>query len=98
MLDIYDVMHAFPKVNYRYYVSPTQKMPSGLDIIKTDNKTITWPLQMLGRKNGADQVNKGVAQSFQELSDYVEKFVIPKRHRTSSGQNADGTMDLEFTQ
>jgi hypothetical protein len=44
MLDIYDVMKGFPKVNYRYYVAPTQKMPSGLDIIKTDNATITWPM------------------------------------------------------
>jgi hypothetical protein len=43
MLDIYDVMHGFQDVNYRYYINPTGKLASGINIIRTDNETITWP-------------------------------------------------------
>lgn len=41
--EIWKFMQAYPKVNFRYYVEPSGSLPSGLDIIKVDNKTVTWP-------------------------------------------------------
>ena len=52
-------MLAFPEVNFRYYVSPSGKTPGGLNMLNADNKTITWPLQEMGRKDGANAVALG---------------------------------------
>ena len=62
--DIWRFMQAYPKVNFRYYVEPSGSLPSGLDIIKVDNKTVTWPCQVMGRKDGANAVNQGEGVSF----------------------------------
>lgn len=77
MLDIYDVMHGFPKVNYRYYVSPSHPLKGGINLIRTDNKTITWPYQELGRKDGADEVKNKFG--FKNLIDYVETNILKKK-------------------
>ena len=81
--DIYDVMHAFPKVQYRYYVEPSGKLPGGLSLINPDNSTVTWPCQTMGRKDAAASVALGPGVSFkQKINDVMEQ----------------GTLDLEFVQ
>ena len=57
-------MHAFPKVNYRYYVEPSGTLASGLDMIKVDNATVTWPAQAMGRIDGDAEVKAGEGKSF----------------------------------
>ena len=64
--DVREFMKAFPKVNFRYYVEPTEPIPGGLDIINVDNTTITWPLQELGRKDGGASVLMGPGESFKK--------------------------------
>lgn len=56
--DIQEIMAAFPKVHYRHYVSPSQTLPT-MAVMDGTNSTCTWPMQMLGRKDGANVVNKG---------------------------------------
>ena len=60
-------MLAFPEVNFRYYVSPSGKTPGGLNMLNADNKTITWPLQEMCRKDGANAVKLGEGYSFNQL-------------------------------
>lgn len=55
--DIVEFMEAHKNVNYRYYVEPTAKIPGGLKLIDATNKTVTWPMQLQGRKDGAASVN-----------------------------------------
>lgn len=72
--DIYDAMHAFPKVNYRYYVEPSEKLPDGINLINPEND-ITWPMQLVGRKDGAASINLGPGVSFrQKIKDRKEKM------------------------
>lgn len=59
MGDVFDLMQAFPKVNYRYYIQPSEPLPTGLGIINFDNNTSTWPMQMLGRLDGENAVKDG---------------------------------------
>jgi predicted acylesterase/phospholipase RssA len=70
--DVYEFQQAFPKVNFRYYVEPTESIPGGLDIINVDNTTITWPLQVLGRKDGANAINAGKGEAFKAMNAMFE--------------------------
>jgi len=79
--DVYEFQQAFPKVNFRYYVEPTESIPGGLDIINVDNSTITWPLQELGRKDGANAVTLGKGESFKAMSRSFEDTGIEGVHR-----------------
>lgn len=87
--DVQEFKQAFPLVNFRYYVAPTQDIPGGIDIINVNNATITWPLQVLGRSDGANAV-KGTkpGESFKQLDeDYAEYLSFMK-----------GNTPLEFMQ
>ena len=50
-------MSAFPKVNFRHYIAPTQSLGT-LSIMDGTNKTCTWPMQQIGRIDGADAITK----------------------------------------
>jgi len=89
--DIWRFMQAFPNVNFRYLVEPSGKLPGGLDIIKVDNKTVTWPCQVMGRKDGADAVNKGEGKAFEEFSAWMLE-------NEQELKGPSKTLDLEFLQ
>jgi hypothetical protein len=55
--DLVEVMAAFPKVNYRHYIWPTQAMPDASSMDGT-NSTCTWPQKEIGRLDGAAAVDK----------------------------------------
>ena len=76
--DIYDVMHAFPKVNYRYYVEPSAALPGGLALLGFNNKT-TWPCQQMGRKDGADVVGRGPGVDFNTKIKNMTADVLPSQ-------------------
>lgn len=57
--DISGFLMAFPKITLRYYVEPTETLPGGLNLLNADNSTSTYPMQMLGRKDGAKIVQDG---------------------------------------
>jgi hypothetical protein len=46
MNDIVEVMEAYPTIKFRYCLFPSKPLVSGLDIIKVDNSTVTWPMQI----------------------------------------------------
>ncbi len=41
-------------------------------MLNADNKTITWPLQEMGRKDGANAVASGEGFSFNQLKQQVK--------------------------
>lgn len=49
--DMVEMMAAYPKVNYRHYIWPTQALPTS-SIMDGTNSTCTWPMQELGRIDG----------------------------------------------
>jgi len=49
-------MQAFPEVNYRYLLWPSTPLPGGKKEIDMTNSTVTYPMQMLGRADGAAAV------------------------------------------
>jgi len=57
--DISEFLLAYPKINLRYYVEPTETLPGGLNLLNADNSTNTYPMQLLGRKDGAKIVQNG---------------------------------------
>jgi len=87
--DIWLFQQAYPDVNFRYYVEPSGPLPGGLSIIKVDNATVTWPAQMMGRKDGANVVDQGEGKGFEKLNAWMAEHeqVVKK-----------GTVDLEFMQ
>jgi predicted acylesterase/phospholipase RssA len=44
--DLNEFLEAFPKVNLRYYITPSAALPGGLSLLNFDNETVTWPSQM----------------------------------------------------
>lgn len=70
MGDIQEFMNAHPTVNYRHYVQPSGKVAGGMDMLNFDNSTNTWPMQMLGRKDGKAAVEMGEGIAFELLADW----------------------------
>lgn len=54
-------------------------------MINPDNSTVTWPCQVMGRKDGADVVNMGPGKSFDVF-------------KSTHTEEKTGTVDLEFIQ
>mmetsp|Transcript_26513 Transcript_26513/g.40485 ORF Transcript_26513/g.40485 Transcript_26513/m.40485 type:complete len:288 (-) Transcript_26513:187-1050(-) len=54
--DVNEFIQAYPEVNFRHYVTPSESLGSGLAILNFDNATSTYPMQMVGRKDGENAV------------------------------------------
>ena len=78
MADVYRFMRAFPQVNFRYYVEPSEPLASGLGILNFENSTSTYPMQMQGRKDGKDIIKLGEGFMFQKVRDWHENQAIRK--------------------
>lgn len=68
--DVFELMQAFPNVNYRYYLQPSQALPGGPAIINFANETSTWPMQMLGRLDGENAVKDGEGYMFGKMREW----------------------------
>lgn len=84
--DIAEIMAAFPKVNFRHIVAPSQEL-GGASSMDGTNKTCTWPMQLIGRRDGANAVKNGegfmhnqinewhksadLQQNFPKLADFI---------------------------
>ena len=55
--DVAELMAAFPKVNFRHYIEPTQTLPT-MSMMDGTNSTCTWPMQELGRLDAAHALGK----------------------------------------
>ena len=71
---ISDVAHfkmAFPDVNFRYFLAPTQALAGGLGILDFSNTTSTWPMQMIGRNDGENAVKAGEGFLFSKIDEWM---------------------------
>jgi predicted acylesterase/phospholipase RssA len=70
---ISDVAHfkgAFPDVNFRYFLAPSQALAGGLGILDFSNTTSTWPMQMIGRTDGENAVKAGEGAMFAKFEEW----------------------------
>ena len=70
MMDFLGFMRAYPKVDFRYFVQPSQM--SSADPLDADNSTVTYPLQMDGRQDGENVVNSGEGFYFNKMNEYID--------------------------
>ena len=68
--DIEEFSKAFPKVNFRYYLTPTEPLPSGLGILNFDNTTSTFPMQAVGRLDGENAVKSGEGFVMEKIKEW----------------------------
>ena len=76
MDDIFEFKKAYPSVNFRHLVIPSQDMPSGMAILDVDNATSTWPMQQLGRKDGEAVVSMGDGYFFKKMDEWEDDPAI----------------------
>ena len=73
-------MQMYPKVNYRYYIQPSQGMPGGLQMLNFDNTTSTWPMQMLGRLDGENAIKDGEGFMFGRIKEWGADRQLQKEY------------------
>jgi hypothetical protein len=71
--DIAGFMRSFPKINFRYFLSPSENIGgSGLGMLDFSNTTSTWPMQMVGRTDGENAVKAGEGFMSNKLLEWEE--------------------------
>jgi len=63
-------MKAYPTVNFRHYVQPSEPLASGLGILNFNNFTSTYPMQMVGRIDGENAVKQGEGYMFNKMKEW----------------------------
>ena len=92
--DLVKFLQAFPKVKLRHHVAPSEDLPKGDGFLDASNSTVTWPMQMIGRKDGENAVKNGegymwrqmdkwndsaeLKELFPKLEDYIS-FIVEER-------------------
>lgn len=66
---IAEIMDAFPKVNYRHYIQPSLPLPT-FAVMDGTNATCTWPMQELGRLDGAHALATE-GKVFEKMNEYI---------------------------
>jgi predicted acylesterase/phospholipase RssA len=56
MGDISTFVEAYPNITFRHYIQPSTPLASGLAMLDFSNNTNTWPMQAIGRTDGANAV------------------------------------------
>lgn len=75
--DLFEIMQAFPKVNYRHYVGPSQGLPT-MALMDGTNSTCTWPMQELGRLDGAHAIGHE-GELFKKFKEYNDSEVLRRK-------------------
>jgi len=57
-------------------------MASGAKILYANNATVTWPMQILGRKDGADMIKKGEGFVFNKIKEWINNEDLKKQYPT----------------
>ena len=68
--DILRFKQAFPKVNFRYYIEPSEALEGGLQLLDFNNATHTYEIQMVGRKDGENAVKLGEGYYFDKMEEW----------------------------
>jgi hypothetical protein len=69
MEDVLGFMRAFPDVNFRYYVQPSQPLPT-LKMLDANNQTSTFPMQIQGRLDGENAIKSGEGFMFNKFLEW----------------------------
>jgi len=85
--DVHNFMLAFGDVDFRYYVEPTGAVASGLNMLNTSNSTVTWPMQMLGRQDGAAVVAAGKGWGFKKMQEWEDSEELQKEYTLGKYMN-----------
>ena len=82
MDEIYYQMEAYPNVNYRYFVQPSDIsiMANGQSLLKPDNRTVTWPMQKLGRHDGELSHYIGEGKIYAEIHKFKNDTSLKRRY------------------
>ena len=73
-----ETMQAFPKVEWRYFVAPSYDLPGSF--ISFDNKTVTWPSQMVGRVDGENALKLGEGAIFDRIKEWSDDSSIQQEY------------------
>ena len=68
--DVLEFLQAYPSVNFRYYIEPSDPLPGGLSILSFNNQTVTWPSQMQGRLDGENAIKDGEGMMFSKFKEW----------------------------
>lgn len=81
--DVGEIMAGFPKVNFRHYVAPSQglSIASALD---GTNSTCTFPMQLLGRQDGANSIKLGEGYMNKKMMEWMDS---PELQRQNPNMN-----------
>jgi hypothetical protein len=97
MADVYEFKQAFPKVNFRYYVMPSESFKGSM--LDFENKT-TYRHQMIGRKDGTNAING--SDMFEKMEEWgsseEHKKKFPRLGDFMREQGHDTFVDLNFLQ
>jgi len=52
--DVYNFKHAYPRLNFRHLIMPNGTLVGEIPVneMRFNNKTVTYPMQLKGRKDG----------------------------------------------
>mmetsp|Transcript_1538 Transcript_1538/g.2713 ORF Transcript_1538/g.2713 Transcript_1538/m.2713 type:complete len:338 (-) Transcript_1538:193-1206(-) len=76
MADILEFKQAYPQVNYRHLVAPSEPLKGGLSLLNFDNETNTYPMQMLGRLDGENAQKSGEGFYFAKLEEWAHSRAL----------------------
>jgi hypothetical protein len=77
--DIFDFKQAYPNINFRHYITPSEPLAGALGILDFNNATMTWPMQMTGRLDGENALKDGDGFMFKKLDEWKEDYLIQKK-------------------
>ena len=77
--DTYDFVQAYPNINFRHYITPSEPLAGALGILDFNNATMTWPMQMVGRLDGENALKDGDGFMFKKFDEWKKDFSIQKK-------------------
>jgi hypothetical protein len=70
MANVFEAQRAFPEVDWRHLVMPSQHMPNGIKLLRFSNES-TWFMQEMGREDAKNALqNEG--KGFIKLDEWTE--------------------------
>jgi hypothetical protein len=72
-------VQAYPKINFRHYITPSEPLAGALGILDFNNATMTWPMQMTGRLDGENALKDGDGFMFRKFDEWKQNPSLQKR-------------------
>lgn len=86
--DVFGFAEAFPNITIRHYVSPSQSLGGTLDMLNGDNATVTWPMQLIGREDGANAVKHGEGFMMNKIKEWLANEDLRRSYGEQIGRYA----------